>query len=233
MRTEQPQQSEFAKLPLWRKIEIVEWWARLPALTLLVFLRSGLGMRLLNPFWLAGVTLFIMVVVSLTGENRRPDDLLIFALAALTLGLYQRFNGWQKLRRGVQQHSYYIGTSFLERLPLPGYFRQNRRISRHLEPLLCGLVGLLLSPYTPALGWWIIFAAICLRAVEHSVFRVELRRQLDTLDGLIDSEVQGETVEHFSSPSDRQQAEAAQGVATGLAADIHARIKARTSQPPD
>ncbi len=215
-----------------RKIEIVESWAQFPALTLLVFLRRDLGYRMLNPVWLVGITLFMIAIVGLASETRRPDDLLIFALATLTLGLYQRYNRWQEFCRGIQHHSYYIGTSFLERFRWPEFLRRDRRISRYLEPLLCGLIGVLLLPYTPTLAWWIIFSAICLRAVEHSVFRKELTRHLDTLDGLVNSEIQGQMVEHFSSPSAHEQAEAAQGIPTGLGADIHERIKARKPGPP-
>jgi hypothetical protein len=217
--------------PLSQKIEIAAGWARLPALTLMVFLRRDIGYRMVSPLWLGGVVLLVMLIAGNGDEANRPDDLLIFALAALTLGLYQRYNRWQDFRRGIRHHTYYIGTSIFERLRFADFLRRDRRIARYVDPFVCGIIGALLLPFTSILARWIIFAAACLFALEHFVHHKEFHRDLDMLDGMANSEMQGDVVDYFSPPPNRH-AEDSAGIPTGLGADTNERIKKRGSSVP-
>ena len=49
---------------------------------------------------------------------------------------------------------------------------------------------------------------------------------LDMVDGLINAEIQSETVEHFERPPDAQQ-QPASGIPTGLGEDIQENMKRR------
>src|ERR1039458_5392122 len=119
------------------QFEFVQWLVQFPALTVMVFLRRDLGYRLLNPLPLIGVTAILVVITVLAGPGiaeARPDDLLLFALLAFTLGAYQRLKRWRELNRNVRQHSYYLGSSPFDFPWLPVFFRRNRRIARLVDP---------------------------------------------------------------------------------------------------
>jgi hypothetical protein len=221
----QPPPSPSQHLTWGQKIETAAYWARFPALTLMVFLRRDLGYRVVNPLWLIGVAILMAMIAGLSDPNHRPDDLVIFALMALTLGFYQRYNRWLDLRRGVKSHTYYSGTSIFRRLHWPSFLRCDRRICRTVDPLVCGMTGIVLMQFSRALGLWIVFASVCLAGFEEVAFRKQFHRDLDTLDGMVNAEIQGETVEHFSPPTDAQAQEASEGIPTGLGDDIKERIK--------
>ena len=141
-----PQPPPSDNVPLWHKIEIMQWWARLPALTLMVILRQDIGYRIVSPLALGGMAFVMIAIAGLGGESRRPDDLLIFALAMLTMGFYQRYNRWQDFQRGIPHHTYYIGTSILQRLRWPEFLRRDRRVARYLDPIFCFIAGLIARP---------------------------------------------------------------------------------------
>jgi hypothetical protein len=220
----QPSPSPSQNLTWGQKIETAAYWARIPALTLMVFLRRDLGYRVLNPLWLIGVAIFMAMIAGLSNPNHRPDDLVIFALMVLTLGFYQRYNRWLDLRRGVKSHTYHSGTSIFRRLHWPEFLRNDRRVERKIDPLISAMTGIVLMQFTRVLGLWIIFASFCLLLFEEVAFRKEFHRDLDTLDGMVNAEFQGETVEHFSPPTDAQAQEASEGIPTGLGDDIKERI---------
>ena len=202
-----------------------------PALTLMVFLRRDIGYRMLNPLVLAATFGFLAVVTILLApshEAARPMDLLIFAGLGFLSGIAQRIRRWRDLNRNVRQHSYYIGSSPFDQNWLPDFFRHNRRAARFLDPIACAGIGLAILPFSRALAVWLIFAGFCLRAYEDKLFNTERTRELDTSDSLIESEIQGQTVESFSQPPDPNQNPPAEpSVPTGLGDDIQAHIKRR------
>jgi hypothetical protein len=218
----QPQNPSFRE-----QYATAQWLMRFPALTVMVFLRRDLGYRLLNPAWLIAGTGFLFVITVLTQphtEGANPIDLLFFVLGALILGIYQRVKRWRELNRGIPQHSYYIGTSPFDYRWLPMFCRRNRRMARLADPIFCALIGLAVFPCSRALAMWLVFSGFCLRSLEYAVHQKQRNRDLDTIDGLINAEIQSETVEHFERPTDAQQ-QPASGIPTGLGEDIQNQIK--------
>jgi len=233
----QPQPQSWNDLPLRQRIEIMQWLCTFPALTVMVFLRRNLGYRLLSPLSLCVVAAVMFLISTFAQHTPNPEGLQIFALLVLFVGASQRWSRWKEIRRGVRLHTYYIGDSCLEFRWLPGFIRRNRRIPRFFDPLFCFAIGALLFMVSPALGGWIVFSGFCLRTFEDAVYRKELERDLDTLDGLIASEVQAEAVEHFSEApkEERRHADLSTGIPTGLAPDVEeviARKRARKMRQP-
>jgi len=208
---------------------MAKWFMQFPALTLMVFLRRDIGYRLLNPGVLLAVfgLLAVVAILAMPGsQTARPIGLLIFAALGFFSGIAQRIRRWRDLERSVRLHSYYVGTSPFDQRWLPAFFRRQRRSARLLDPLFCTAIGLALLPISHALALWLIFSAFCLRAYEDGIFNQKRAQELDTADGLIESEIQGAHVEQFSepyAPGDAPPAEA--GVQTGIADDISEQVK--------
>ena len=225
MRTQPNQNPTFAQ-----QFATAKWLMQFPALTLMVFLRRDIGFRLLRVGVLLAVfgLLAVAAILAMPGsdEATRPVALLIFAALGFLNGIAQRIQRWRDMERNVRQHSYYVGTSaFANQRWLPAFFRRHRRAARLLDPLLCTVIGLALLPVSRALGTWIVFSSFCLRAHEDGIFHREHTQILDVGDSMIESDVQGETVEHFSEPvtADQNQSASA-GVPTGIGDDIHEQI---------
>jgi hypothetical protein len=211
---------------------MAKWLMQFPALTLMVLSRCDVGYRLLNPLVLIAVCGILAVVAVLAEpghEEVRPIDLLFFAVLSFCAGLAQRIRRWWELNAAVQQHSFYIGTSPLDFKWLPMIFRRNRRVARFIEPVFWALIGLALFPFSRVLGCYLVFAAFCLRAYEYMIHQRERNLDLDTVDGLIRAEAQGETVEQFENvqPTRPQQAT---GIPTGLGQDVREHIKRRKAK---
>lgn len=219
-------------MSLGEKTDFVRKLMAFPALSVMVFLRRDLGYRILNPAWLIGVTLVEIVIASLnrpTSANSL-NGLLAFALATFGIGMIQRFKRWREIAKGVRQHSFYIGTSDFDFRWLPASLRRNRRIARTIDPLFCIIAGLIARQYAPALGFWLVFAGVCLAGFEADVHRRELDRKLDLVDGLIGSEFQGDIVEQFDEAPDSRSQQPNSGVASGMADDIHENLRRRKSR---
>lgn len=213
---------------------MAQWFMQFPALTLMVFLRRDIGYRMLKPgILLAVFGLLAMVTILATPGNEaaRPVDLLIFAGVGFMAGIAQRIRRWWDIERNVRQHTFYIGTSPFNQRWTPAFFRRNRRTARLLDPLFCAAIGLALLPFSRALAVWLIFSAFCLRVFEDITFNRERTQELDMADGLIDSQIQGENVEHFSGPSaDGQTPPAEPGFPTGIGEDIKAKVRNRKTK---
>lgn len=236
---------KFEDLSFKEKTQIIQALALFPALTLMVFLRRRLGFRLMKPAWLLIMTL-IMCFAAFQAPDAltRPHGwtLIIFAIAMLGLGMFQRWRRWVELCAGVRWHTYCSGISWLESLPLPGFLFSHRRIYRILDPLIGVVLGMVASlTLSGVLGLWITLSALCLYIYEQAVYEMALERDLDTLDGLFAAEVQAEVVKHFEGPQPGeklQKLEDTAGIPTGIAPDIHKQIEVRRAKrdrlvPPD
>ena len=208
------------------KMEMMRNLMVFPALTVMVLLRKNLGYRLLNPLHICGMALLLFVVGALAINTPRHEALQWFAGAVLFLGIGQRVRRMIDAWRGIRLHSYYIGDSMFVSKRMPKFLRRNRRFTRFFDPFVCIIVGvLLLEPCRP-LGAWLILSGFALRVLESTVHKRSENRDLDTIDGMIASEVQAETVEEFmDGPDDRRQhQDAAEGIPTGLSSDIQRKI---------
>jgi len=225
----QPQQG-----PTFREsYAMAKWLMQFPALSVMVFLRRDLGYRLLDPLRVLGITIFLVVVSVLTqpgNEDAKPVYLLMFGIGFFILAVTQKIKRWTELNRAVRQHSYYIGTSPFAFRWLPAFMHRNRRVARFIDPLFCGLIGFACFPLSHALACWLVFSAFCLRAYEYMIHERDRNLDLDTLDGLINAENQGQTIEQFENVQDARPQQQATGIPTGLGQDVREHIRNRKSK---
>jgi multisubunit Na+/H+ antiporter MnhC subunit len=210
----------------------VQWLMQFPALTVMVFLRQDLGYRLLNPLSLIGVNGFVFFSAGMMRPYKpgaRATDLMVFAIVAFVLGMVQHIRRWWQLDKHNRQHSYYIGSSLFYFRWVPEFVRENRRMERFVDPVVCALIGLALLHFSHALACWLLLSAVCLRAFEHTVHEQELNRRLDMVDGLMNSEQQASVMEQYEQgPWSRPRTD--QGIPTGLDEDVRKNIKRQKNQ---
>jgi hypothetical protein len=234
---------KYEDMPLQEKVQMVQWLTLFPALTIMVFIRRKVGYRMLKSTWLVIMAAILFALGGFASTTSQPHSYLIYlyALAMLGAGFYQRQARWSELCAGVRWHTRTVGISYLEYLPLPHFLLAYRRVYRFGDTALCFAVGVITALLlSHILGAWIMFSAFALYIFEQAVYEKELERDLDTLDCLITSEVQGETVEHFdgAQPGDKQRTlEETAGIPTGIAPDVSKQIEARRAKqrksPPD
>jgi|GEM_PF-1543605 len=235
-----------------QKIEFVQGLMLYPALTVMVFLRRKVGFRQLKPSRLAGMTALLLALAYFSGSaspipfgaSAMPDGtqpatnnggmaLTVYAIAMLAWGLFQRRQRWNDIIKGMRWHTRTSGLSWFEFLPIPSYI-----VHRYLDPLVCFIIGALLSLVSHALGLWLMFSAAALSIYEQAVAEKALERDLDVLDGLFEAEVQAEAVQHFTGGATGQSSEMplsiekTAGIPTGLAPDIKKQIARRQNRAP-
>lgn len=198
------------------------WMVQYPAMTVMVFLRQRIGYRLINPFSLAATTALLALVGSAANPDTRPQDLILFVLTATSLGFGLKIRRWLEFRRGIKQHSYYIGTSIFDSPRLPSFLRRHRRVARFIDPAVCILAGVLLIPYSTLLGIWLFISGASLKVFEDLVHRKELNEQMDLIDGMVSAERYGDTMDRFSDvpKAASPRPGKARGIPTGLGPDI-------------
>ncbi len=226
----QQQQSRYQQ-----NMAIVRRGVRLGALPAMLVYRRNLGYEIVHPGAVVGVC-FVMGFIAewLSQETPFAEALLIFALVTLWEGAAQRIKRSREIRRGGHcLHTNYIGDSQLQRLWWPKFMRHSRRIERLVDPLVCLLIGFPIAHYfSPALGGWLVFSGLCLRILEWEAHKKELRRALDTLNGLVEAEMQAQVVNHFSVRVEPLQHATIteSGIATGSGADIQQSIRRRKAK---
>jgi hypothetical protein len=85
----------------------------------------------------------------------------------------------------------------------------------------------------PTQSRWIIWSGIFVYVFEEDWYQKALDQNLDTLDGLVNAEVQEETVKHFQQPQPEQKQrslEETAGIATGIAPDIEKQVELRKAK---
>lgn len=207
------------------------------ALSVMVFFRNDIGYRLLNSFHflcMSAALAYIGIVAEPNFSAEHPPWLVVFAFLSFAIAMKQRRNRKKDLDRGVFYHSYYIGTSMFEYRWLPASWKKKRRIGRFIDPMFCVFLGYVFYSFSHPLGYWVIFASGCFADLEHKVHLREFNRSLDTLDGIVHSEVQSRTVERYvEAPKEAKQQQPDAGLPTGLAPDIQQNLNRRkTNKPP-
>jgi hypothetical protein len=213
--------------------ETAKWLMQFPALSVMVFFRHDLGYRLLDPLRVLGITIFLIffgVLAEPGNEAAGPIALFYFGLGFFVLAMAQRIRRWFQFNRAIRQHSYYIGTSPLAFRWLPEFMHRNRRVARFLDPLFCALVGLACYPLSHALTCWLLFSAFCLRAYEHMIHERDRNLEMDSIDGLIHAERQGQTMEQFENVQEARPQNQATGIPTGLGPDVREHIQRRKTK---
>jgi len=237
-----------------QKMEFAQKLALYPALTVLVVLRRRIGLRQLKPSRLFGMAAFLIVLGNICshlpplpigigigprGELPGPDGfggavLILYALGLLGWGLFQRRQRRVELGAGMRWHTWTTGISRFEFLPVSRYI-----VHRFVDPLVCILAGTVISVFSQPLGLWLMVSGCALALHEQAIYEKMLERELDTLDGLLESEVHAETVEQFSSDGSGAAAmetsltlEQTAGIPTGIAPDIQRQIAQRLKREP-
>jgi len=209
---------------------MAQWLMQFPALSVMVFFRHDLGYRLLDSPRVLGITIFLVffgVLAQPGNEDAEPIALFYFGISFFVLAVVQRIKRWTQFNRAVRQHSYYIGTSPFAFRWLPAFMHRNRRVARFIDPLFCGLFGFVCFPLSHALACWLVFSAGCLRAYEYMIHERDRNLDMDTIDGLINAENQGQTVEQFENVQQARPQQQATGIPTGLGEDVREHINRR------
>lgn len=221
------------------KAQIVRMLALFPALSILVFIRARVGLRLLKANWLFGLTA-ILVAGALAFHSAFkpfPAIAVIYPLAMLTCGLVQRHRRWRELVAGKRWHTFSPGIGYIELLKWPMWFRTQRRIPRFIEPAGIALVALLVGIFlSHGLGAWLGLTALGVFTWENDTYEKALNRELDMLDSLFSSEVQAELVEIYDGAQMADQPPltliqtAGIGIPTGMSQDIAKQIALRRAK---
>ena len=208
----------------------------MPALTLMVFMRRRIGLRLLKPSRLIGAGIFLYLysefgVAFMKGTYEERQAVQYFALAFGLFALGQYARSWREFNRGIRLHTYSGGISHIAiHNRLPGYFQRHRRIYRIVEPFFCMVVGCYVTVVSYPLGIWIIVSSFSLRIFEQARYDAAITRDFDIVDGLSEAEIQQQSVEYFSGgkPQDRAAMQRANdqraGLESGVAPDIERKI---------
>jgi hypothetical protein len=227
----QPQQQS-SEPSLRQKMAFVKWLMFFPALTAMLLFRRNLGYRALSPGGLVAVCLVMVLLANwLSAETPFAEMLLIYTAGVFLEGVSQRLKRWREMRRGVKQHSYFIGDSQLRKLWLPAFLKCDRRVERFIDPLFAVAIGFPVAKYfSPALGGWLVFSGLCLRTFEAEVWKKKITHELDTIDSMVESEIQEEVVEHYSVRIENQSGRSVNGIPTGCSADIQKTILRRAKR---
>jgi uncharacterized membrane protein len=166
----------------------------LPAYTVLPFIRSPLGIGLVNPWNVIRRTLGLIILVPILEAildifvpSRASRDmghvwLSIFALSYLVVSLVILARRWQGQRNGEEVHSAETGYSWLAlRTKLPvGICEQL------IVPLAIGILGYLIDhTFSVELGWWLMAAGVSLFILARWESRSFWAQHQGTVDDLI------------------------------------------------
>jgi len=172
------------------------------AVSLLVFLRRDLGLRLLH--WRQFVITAALVIAFFRYlEGRFDIPITLFAGTAAALAVVHAFRHALRIYNGNPVwHTWSVGRSTIFGfLPLPTML-----VCGLLEPLACFALGWWLSGRadTLYLGWWIMGSAIMLFLVERTV-RLNVReRFLDLADTNLEAEWFGHIAAIFAEQAAKQ-----------------------------
>lgn len=227
-RQNQPNQS-WSDLTIFQKVEVMQGLASYPAMTAMIFLRRNMGHRFLSPVGLFVTTFAMFVVAEYARDTAYYDALQVFAALVLLCGLAERSLRLKEFKKGIFQHSQYIGDSRLGWHRLPEFIRRERRVERFIDPLIWIGFGVGAYHFSPALGGWMVFSGLCLRVFEAAVYQKRQERDVDLADGLIEAQIQQDTVERMIQPATvpAPTFDQAEGIPTGFGPDIEQRVKDR------
>ncbi len=145
------------------------------ALCITIFIRHGFGP---NRPGLTGVfCLLLMFLVAAQAQDVR----MLFMLQLWFLALIcQRIRTMWLVSRGWRGHSYYDGYPWLGML-VTGNTSEEK--GRSIEPILCLVMGVVLLPFSPTVGTFVMFGFASLTAVR-LIQRAAVRRQVTAMQDL-------------------------------------------------
>ena len=161
-----------------------------PALTVMVFMRRRIGLRMLKPTRLIGAFVLLYLysgfgVALLGGTYKDMQAVQYFAVAFAILAIAHYWRSWREFNRGIRLHSYSSGISHLEvQNRLPRFFKSHRRIYRMVDPFFCLIISFYVMVLSHPLGLWIAVSSFSLRIFEQARYEAALTRDLDIVDSL-------------------------------------------------
>lgn len=225
------QRNSWDDLTLRQKMQVVEYLAQFPALTLLPWLRTHVGYRMLGPERL-GVGCLVAFIIGGLGQDRLGCEACqLFAFLTLVMGLAQRARRKREMKVGQLIHTYYLGDSRFEPKNTPEYLRRDRKFARSVDPMIATGFGLLIAAEAPGLGLWLVLSGMSLGIVENRAWQRDRENELDVIDAAIESEVQSERFQQFAPPPcELEVAHDDPGIPSGIGQDIAPRISAARAQ---
>jgi len=207
----------------------------LPAYTVMVFMRSRIGLRLLSPLQMlrAAMLLYLYSQLGVFWLHGSLFDVRLvegFGAAFILLAVVHYIRSWRALNRGDKWHSLSSGISHIgSKLCLPGFLLRNRHVYRTIDPLIVVLVGFCLLKLSMPFALWLFLSAFSLQSFEQARYLAALTRDIDIADSLTEAEIQQQTVEHFSrgTTKSRRLSPTANAVPSGIGLDITSRIAER------
>lgn len=210
----------------------------LPAFTLIVFVRRRIGLRLLRPSRIVKTFILLQLyaifgVAFMGGTVADMRIVQLFSLAFVLAGGGHYWRSWREFNRGIRLHTFSSGVSYLERGRIPRFLGTHRRTYRIVDPLFYMVVACYVLVLSVPIGLWLVLSSFSLRLFEQARYEAALDRDLDIVDGLVEADIQQQTVEFFSGgqPHDRARNRGAldqqTGIPTGVAPDIEQQIAAR------
>jgi hypothetical protein len=159
-----------------------KWLMRLMSASVEAYLRANFGRRYVN--MLAGAFFFFFVC---TGLNPAPAAFTSLFLLGLFVMVVRHVLQVFRRRRlsATEPHSASAGESWVvwQRFGLAP-----ATVQRYLEPLLCWIIGLIISPADPFLGFWLKASAVAL-LIKEQFNRVRItRRIIDANDAKVSAQ---------------------------------------------
>ena len=224
-------QEQQRPMTLSEKADIVATLSLFPAMTIMVFLRRRLGYRFLDPLKYQVMVLLIWLLAGfsvVSGNTRSVVGLTLFGILVLVFASVERHLRWRDILHGVSWHTYSRGISWFHSV----FHWREDILYRFVDPAAAAIVGFLLSFLFPWLGYYIIFAAICLFIFQAADYQRSINLALNVLDGLVESQVQSDNAQFFAGDGQPQARaiEDTAGIPTGVAPDLEAAIARRRAR---
>ncbi len=175
MRNQQPRQQPEPFADLRRGLNFLWMAAEGYATGILPFIRKDFGT---NFFGLNA--LIALVVMLLFGAMDHSDDMLIYMFTWVLFVTAQRLDSARAARKGAVIHTRYAGDSWLAYKLAPKSKRKT--IQMLIEPGICLAAGLLIVPYSPGVGKYLIvgcFAVFLFNGMLRGVMEQRVRQMHD------------------------------------------------------
>ena len=124
--------------------------------------------------------LIAVLVMILFGAMENSDDMLRYIFVWLVFVAAQRLDAARAVRKGRIIHSHYGGDSFLAYKLAPKSRRKT--VQMLIEPAICLIAGVLIIPYSPAVGKYLIigcFAVLMHNGMSRVVMEQRVRQMHD------------------------------------------------------
>jgi hypothetical protein len=176
MRNQQPQQQQRPPFQDIRDgLNFLAWAVNGYATGILPFIRKDFGTNFF------GMNALIAIgVMLLFGAMENSDDMLVYMFLWVLFVAAQRLDAARAMRKGKIIHSRYGGDSWLAYKLAPKSKRKT--VQMLIEPAICLIAGVLIIPYSPGVGKYLIvgcFAVLLFNGLQRGVMEQRVRQMHD------------------------------------------------------